>query len=418
MIIGGTFFDHKDIYKGTWISPDGRTVNQIDHVLLDGRHKSDLQDVRVYRSANMDSDHYLVIAKLRAIISNNRNEKGIKTVRYNTEMLKEEEIKRRFEEVTNEKIRQWRLECREEQDIENHWLNLKNMLVTTGEEIVGLKKRHGRDEWFDKECEEATDFKNKTYKFMIQRKCTRAVQEEYRKARRREKKIHRGKKREYMMRQMEKIEEYKSKRLSRDMYRKVNDMRQEFQPRTNACRDNNGGLVSDNAGVIRRWTEHFEELLGSVGEASMEASENEEEVGEFEDDREELVPSYDEVYEALEKLKNNKAAGSDGLPGELLKSAGGDFIKEFAHLIERIWLEEVMPDEWNNGVVCLIHKKGDPLICKNYRGISLLNTAYKVLSNIIFSRLLPYAEENIKEYQCGFTRNRSTTCLLYTSRCV
>ena len=76
----------------------------------------------------------------------------------------------------------------------------------------------------------------------------------------------------------------------------------------------------------------------------MEASENEEEVGEFEDDREELVPSYDEVYEALEKLKNNKAAGSDGLPGELLKSAGGDFIKEFAHLIERIWLEEVMPD--------------------------------------------------------------------------
>ena len=44
--------------------------------------------------------------------------------------------------------------------------------------------------------------------------------------------------------------------------------------------------------------------------------------------------SYDEVYEALKKLKNNKAAGSDGLPGELLKSAGGDFIKEFAHLVE------------------------------------------------------------------------------------
>ena len=50
-------------------------------------------------------------------------------------------------------------------------------------------------------------------------------------------------------------------------------------------------------------------------------------------------------------------------------------------------------------MMCLIHKKGDPLIRKNYRGIPLLNTAYKVLSNIIFSRLLPYAEENIKEYQ-------------------
>ena len=77
---------------------------------------------------------------------------------------------------------------------------------------------------------------------------------------------------------------------------------------------------------------------------------------------------------------------------------------------------DCMPDEWNNGVVCLIHKKGDPLICKNYRGISLLNAAYKVLSNIIFSRLLPYAEENIKEYQCGFTRNRSTTDQIFTLR--
>ena len=267
---------------------------------------------------------------------------------------------------------------------------------------------------FDKECEEATEFKNKTYKLMIQRKCTRAVQEEYRKARRMEKKIHRGKKREYMMRQMKKIEEYKSKRLSRDMYRKVNDMRQEFQPRTNACRDNNSGLVSDTAGVIRRWTEHFEELLGSVGEASMEAPEDEEEAGEFEDDREELVPFYDEVYEALEKLKNNKAAGSDGLPGELLKSTGGDFIKEFAHLIERIWLEEVMPDEWNNGVVCLIHKKGDPLICKNYR--ASLYLIQHIRSKIIFSRLVPYAEENIKEQQCGFTRNRSTTDQIFTLR--
>ena len=54
-------------------------------------------------------------------------------------------------------------------------------------------------------------------------------------------------------------------------------MRQEFQPRTNACKDNNCVLVSDTAGVIRRWTEHFEELLGSVREASMEVSEDEEE---------------------------------------------------------------------------------------------------------------------------------------------
>jgi hypothetical protein len=39
----------------------------------------------------------------------------------------------------------------------------------------------------------------------------------------------------------------------------------------------------------------------------------------------------------------------------------------------------------------------------------LLSTTNKVLSNILLSRLTPYAEEIIGEHQCGFRRNRSTT---------
>ena len=36
-------------------------------------------------------------------------------------------------------------------------------------------------------------------------------------------------------------------------------------------------------------------------------------------------------------------------------------------------------------------------------------TTYKILSNILLSRLIPYAEEIIGDHQCGFRRNRSTT---------
>ena len=56
-----------------------------------------------------------------------------------------------------------------------------------------------------------------------------------------------------------------------------------------------------------------------------------------------------------------------------------------------------------------IHKKGDKTDCNNYRGISLLPTTYKILSNILNSRLIPYAEEIMGDHQCGFRRNRSAT---------
>ena len=56
-----------------------------------------------------------------------------------------------------------------------------------------------------------------------------------------------------------------------------------------------------------------------------------------------------------------------------------------------------------------IYRKRDKTDCNNYRGISLLPTTYKILSNILLSRLIPYAEESAGDRQCEFRRNRSTT---------
>jgi hypothetical protein len=53
--------------------------------------------------------------------------------------------------------------------------------------------------------------------------------------------------------------------------------------------------------------------------------------------------------------------------------------------------------------------------CSNYRGISLLSTTYKILSNILLTRLNPYADE-IGDHKCGFRRNRSTTDHIFCTR--
>jgi sorting nexin-29 len=55
-----------------------------------------------------------------------------------------------------------------------------------------------------------------------------------------------------------------------------------------------------------------------------------------------------------------------------------------------------------------IHKKGDKTNCSNFRGISLLSTSYKILSNILLARLTPYVDEIIRDH-CGVQCNRSTS---------
>jgi hypothetical protein len=45
MTIMSMQFQHKLIHKGTWISRDGRTVNQIDHVMINSNKKELIEDV-------------------------------------------------------------------------------------------------------------------------------------------------------------------------------------------------------------------------------------------------------------------------------------------------------------------------------------------------------------------------------------
>jgi len=53
-------FPHKDIHKETWYSTDGRTANQIDHILLSNRFRSAITDIRALRGPDIGSDHTLL----------------------------------------------------------------------------------------------------------------------------------------------------------------------------------------------------------------------------------------------------------------------------------------------------------------------------------------------------------------------
>jgi hypothetical protein len=124
-----------------------------------------------------------------------------------------------------------------------------------------------------------------------------------------------------------------------------------------------------------------------------------------------LVPelSIVEVEIAIGKSKSYKSPGTDQILAELIKAGGETLNSEIHKLICYIWNKEELPQQWKESINIPVHKNGDKTDYNYYRGISLLSTAYKILSNILLARFTPYVNEVIGDHQCGFHHNKSTT---------
>jgi hypothetical protein len=103
-------------------------------------------------------------------------------------------------------------------------------------------------------------------------------------------------------------------------------------------------------------------------------------------------PSSSEVEVAIGKLKRYKSPGVDQIPAELIPAGGETLHSKIHKLIKLIWNKEELPHQWKDSIVVPVHKTGDKTDCSNYRGIPLLSTSYKIVSNILLSRLTPYAD--------------------------
>jgi hypothetical protein len=97
---------------------------------------------------------------------------------------------------------------------------------------------------------------------------------------------------------------------------------------------------------------------------------------------------------AIEKLKRYKSPGIDQIPAELIKAGGSKICSEIHKLIISIWNKEELSDQWKESLTVPVYKKGDKTDCSNYRGISLLSTTYKILSNILSLKVNPICRGN------------------------
>jgi hypothetical protein len=109
------------------------------------------------------------------------------------------------------------------------------------------------------------------------------------------------------------------------------------------------------------------------------------------------------ICQAIKYLKDNKAAASDPISAELLKSGGPSLMNALNEMTYQVWIDETLPESWIEEVLRPVYKKG-----KNYCCICLLK--------VLHSRLLPYAKAVVQHYQAGFQSGNSTTDQLFALR--
>ena len=128
-------------------------------------------------------------------------------------------------------------------------------------------------------------------------------------------------------------------------------------------------------------------------------------------------PTLEEILAAIKSMKSGKTPGLDDIPAEIYKYGGTALHAQLLKFYHICWTAKELPQQFIDALIIAIYKtKGDRSDCGNYRGISLLSTAGKILAKILLKRLQNIAEMILPESQCGFRRSRSTIDMIFTLR--
>ena len=129
-------------------------------------------------------------------------------------------------------------------------------------------------------------------------------------------------------------------------------------------------------------------------------------------------PTREEIKKATMQLKVGKSPGIDGIPEEVYQHGGEVVLDKLQGLFTNSWKKGTLPQDLRDAVIVSLYKnKGEKSDCSNYRSITLLSIAGKILARVLMNRLIPtIAQENTPETQCGLRPNRGTVDMIFVLR--
>ena len=116
---------------------------------------------------------------------------------------------------------------------------------------------------------------------------------------------------------------------TRDLFKKIRDIKGTFQAKMNSIKDRNGMDLTEAKYIKERWQEYTEELY----KKDLHDPDNYKGV---------IIHLEPDILEsnvkwALESITTNKASGCDGIPVELFKILKGDAVKVLHSICQKIW---------------------------------------------------------------------------------
>ena len=143
-------------------------------------------------------------------------------------------------------------------------------------------------------------------------------------------------------------------------------------------------LLTDKEAILKRWAEHFNGVLNRPSGINEDANNPQIECNVLLDE----FPTVVETRKAVQQLSSRKAPGADAIPAEVYKAGGIPMAEKLTELFHCMWRKEAIRQEFKDvSIIHLYKRKGNPHVCDNYRYISLLCIAWKILAKIMLNRL-------------------------------
>lgn len=412
LIITNTFYKHKDIHKYTREVKSRNEKSIIDYVIINKDRRKEVLDTRVKRGAEIYSDHYLVMSKIRVI----RHEKAQllkkdinkKKTKIRTYKLNETAIAKQYMDLTEREFSLITVDT----NLENMWTFFKNTLLKIAKETCGtilIDKNKKKTSWWNEDIKTEVKTKKKLWQTYLNNRNN----ENYNKY-----KVQRLKVKEVVNTAKQKAWVEFGEKMEKDrhgnqklFYKTLKTLKKGKDKIDPYITSKEGNILIGTDEIMERWKEYFEELLNTTQTGQQEKQEVNHETDE---DNDHNAFTEEEVRTAVKRLKRGKAAGHDEITPEMLIHLGNHGIALLSKIINTAANEHQIPVDWEVGIILPVHKKNNKRDCKNYRGITLLSIVSKVYERLLDNILKETVELEMDESQCGFRKGRGIQDHIFT----